>query len=87
LAQARHRGGQRGDGRRACPARILPGRLPALPGARAAPEAFARRHRDALRVYQIDIDENAERLQRFGIMSIPTLILFREGKEVAVSTS
>lgn len=46
-------------------------------------EAFASRHRDALRVYQIDIDENAETPQRFGIMSIPTLILFREGKEVA----
>ncbi len=46
-------------------------------------EAFARRHLDELRVYQIDIDENAETPQRFAIMSIPTLILFRQGDEVA----
>lgn len=44
-------------------------------------EAFARRHRD-LRVYQVDIDENDETPQRFGIMSIPTLILFRDGQEL-----
>lgn len=46
-------------------------------------EAFARRHEDDVRVYQIDLDDNAETPQRFGIMSLPTLILFRDGHEVA----
>ncbi len=46
-------------------------------------EAFARRHRGELEVLQIDIDENEETPKRFGIMSIPTLILFRDGEEVA----
>ena len=45
-------------------------------------EAFARRHRD-VRVYQIDIDANAETPRRFRIMSIPTLIIFRDGQEAA----
>lgn len=46
-------------------------------------ETFARRHRAELRVYQVDIDENQETPQRFAIMSIPTLILFQNGAEVA----
>lgn len=45
-------------------------------------EAFAHRHSDGLRIFQIDIEENAETPQRFGVMSIPTLILFRDGREV-----
>lgn len=46
-------------------------------------EAFARRHQDELSVFQVDIDKNEETPKRFGIMSIPTLILFRDGNEVA----
>jgi thioredoxin 1 len=46
-------------------------------------EAFARRHHGELEVLQIDIDENAATPGRFGIMSIPTLILFRDGRELA----
>lgn len=41
------------------------------------------RHEGELRVYQVDIDENAETPRRLGVMSIPTLILFRDGEEVA----
>lgn len=43
--------------------------------------AFARHHPE-LTVLQVDIDANQETPQRFGVMSIPTLILFRDGQEV-----
>ena len=55
------------------PCRVLEPRL----------EAFVRKHRGELTVYQIDIDENAETPQRYGVMSIPTLLLFRDGEQVA----
>lgn len=45
-------------------------------------EAFARRHEGELKIYQVDIDENVETPRRFGVTSIPTLILFRQGEEV-----
>jgi len=46
-------------------------------------EAFGRRHKGELEFYQVDIDANAETPRRFGVMSIPTLILFRNGDEAA----
>lgn len=33
-------------------------------------------------VYKINIDENQELAIRYGISSVPTLIFFRDGKEV-----
>jgi len=35
---------------------------------------------DRLDVYKCNVDEEGELAQRFGIMSIPTLILFKNGK-------
>lgn len=35
-----------------------------------------------LTVYKMDIDENPNVPQQFGVQSIPTLILFKEGKVV-----
>lgn len=35
---------------------------------------------DRLAVYKCNVDEEGELAQRFGIMSIPTLILFKSGK-------
>jgi thioredoxin len=46
-------------------------------------ERFARRHRDQIAVYRIDIDDNPDTPRQHGVMSIPTLILFRDGTEVA----
>jgi thioredoxin 1 len=36
-----------------------------------------------LRVAKLDADENPEILQQYGVMGIPTLILFKDGKDVA----
>lgn len=35
-----------------------------------------------LRVAKCNVDENEELAMKFGVMSIPTLILFRDGKEI-----
>ena len=43
-------------------------------------EAFAARH-GSIRVAKIDTDRNADIASRFQILSIPTLILFVEGRE------
>ena len=37
---------------------------------------------DQLDVYKCNVDEQGELAQRFGIVSIPTLILFKDGKPV-----
>ena len=36
-------------------------------------------------VYKIDIDENPDIAQRYGVMSIPTFIVFKGGEAVAKS--
>jgi len=46
-------------------------------------EAFARRHRERLRVYRIDLDHNETTPAEFAVMSLPTLLLLRDGREVA----
>ena len=35
-----------------------------------------------LEIYKVDVDEDEKLARSFGIMSIPTLILFKDGKEV-----
>lgn len=37
---------------------------------------------DRLAVYKCNVDDEGELAQRFGIMSIPTLILFKNGQPV-----
>ena len=37
---------------------------------------------DKLRIVKVDVDENSEYAGRLGIMSIPTLVLFKGGKPV-----
>ncbi len=46
-------------------------------------ERFARQHRDQIEVYRIDIDHNPESPREHAVMSIPTLILLRDGTEIA----
>jgi thioredoxin 1 len=38
---------------------------------------------DALKVAKLDIDTNPQATRTYGVMSIPALILFKEGQEVA----
>jgi thioredoxin 1 len=47
-------------------------------------EAFAAHRDDDLEVVKIDIDEAPAVATRYGIRSVPTLMLFQDGKPVAV---
>ncbi|PYF97740.1 thioredoxin [Georgenia satyanarayanai] len=38
---------------------------------------------DRLRVVALDVDENPDTTQAYGVVSIPTLLLFRDGEPVA----
>jgi len=38
---------------------------------------------DALQVAKLNIDDNPDVTRRFGVMSIPTLMLFKNGEEIA----
>ena len=46
-------------------------------------EEIGREKGDALRVAKLNIDDNPDVTRRYGVMSIPSLILFKEGTEVA----
>jgi thioredoxin 1 len=39
--------------------------------------------RDDIKVATLDIDENPQTTRTYGVMSIPSILLFRDGKEVA----
>lgn len=45
-----------------------------------AVEALAGEYRDRLKVAKVNIDDNAKTAQAYGVMSIPTLVLFKDGK-------
>ena len=44
--------------------------------------AVAEHYGDAASVVKLNVDDNPSTAQRYGIKGIPTLILFRDGKEV-----
>ncbi len=44
-------------------------------------EAVAEEYKDKASVYKMNVDENMNVPQRFGIRGIPTLIVFKGGKE------
>ncbi len=52
------------------------------PCQRLAPiiEELAGEYRDKVKVGKIDIDQSSEIAGRYGIMSVPTVISFRDGK-------
>ncbi|GEK98448.1 thioredoxin TrxA [Acidomonas methanolica] len=43
-------------------------------------------YKDRVKVAKVNIDENPEAPTRYGVRSIPTLIVFRDGKPVAQKT-
>jgi thioredoxin 1 len=44
-------------------------------------EAVAEKYQGKAKVVKLNVDENVDSSSRYGIKGIPTLILFREGKE------
>ncbi len=45
-------------------------------------EEMASEHEDKLKIVKIDIDANGQSAQKYGVMSIPTMILFKGGEAV-----
>jgi thioredoxin 1 len=43
-------------------------------------EELAQQYKGKIRIAKMDVDANRQTPQKFGIRSIPTLILFKEGK-------
>lgn len=37
---------------------------------------------DKVKIVKVDVDENQQTASQFGVMSIPTLVLMKDGKEV-----
>lgn len=37
---------------------------------------------DQVKIIKLDVDENQETASKFGVMSIPTLIVFKDGEQV-----
>jgi thioredoxin 1 len=48
-------------------------------------EEIARERGDDLRVVKVNIDEEPALAQRYGIMSIPTIVLFKGGEPAAAA--
>ena len=46
-------------------------------------KAMAERLTDRLRIIELDAEDHAGLARRFGIQGVPTLILFKNGKEVS----
>ena len=46
-------------------------------------ERIARQYEDRLPVYRVDIDRDMPIAERFGVKSIPTILVVRGGREVA----
>jgi len=45
-------------------------------------EELAKEMKDKYKIGKMNVDENRETAAKFGIMSIPTLIIFKDGKAV-----
>jgi len=45
-------------------------------------DEIAGKHKDKLTVAKLDIDANPERARDFQVLSIPTMIVFKDGKPV-----
>ena len=45
-------------------------------------EQIAEEYSDKIKVAKLNIDQNQDTPLKFGVMNIPTLLLFRNGKEI-----
>ena len=50
---------------------------------RARTALLASENNGKLKVAKVDVDANPQTAQQFGVMSIPTLIVFKDGREAA----
>jgi thioredoxin 1 len=46
-------------------------------------DEIATEHAGKLRIGKLNVDDNPDVARRYGVMSIPTLIVFRDGQEAA----
>src|SRR3989344_6772435 len=46
-------------------------------------EELSETYKDKVQIMKVDVDVNQEYSGKYGILSIPTTILFKEGKEVS----
>ena len=46
-------------------------------------EEIAEKYQDKIKVVKVNVDEEESIAARFGVMSIPTVLIFRDGKTVA----
>lgn len=45
-------------------------------------DELAEEYKDKVKVGKVNVDENPQTAMKFGVMSIPTVVLFQNGKEV-----
>ena len=48
-------------------------------------EKIAEERKDEVKLVKVNIDEERELAERYGIVSIPTMVLFRDGEQAAVA--
>lgn len=45
-------------------------------------QEYAQEHKGAVRVIKIDIDKNQQLAQKLAVRGVPTLVLYKDGKQV-----
>jgi thioredoxin 1 len=45
-------------------------------------ETIADEYHDSLKIVKLDVDNNPDSAMKFGVQSIPTLLLFKDGQPV-----
>lgn len=49
-------------------------------------EDLAQQYKDKIIVYKVDVDQHQDLAQKYGIQSIPTVMLFKDGEVVGKQT-